>query len=107
MLTGGFRSTRRLAPIAVFALWLSSPFVAAPAAAASFVTFESGPVRPLALSLDGTKLFAVNTPDNCLEIFAIDAGGQLTRTAAVPVGLEPVAVAVRAASEVWVVNHLS
>ena len=41
----------------------------------SFVTFESGQVRPLALSPDGTRLFAVNTPDNQLEIFNVGTGG--------------------------------
>src|SRR4030095_16236612 len=76
------------------------------ALAANFVNFESGQVRPLALSADGTRLFAVNTPDNRLEIFTVGGGG-LTHTASVPVGLEPVAVAARTASEVWVVNHLS
>lgn len=71
-----------------------------------FVTFESGHVRPLAQSPDGTRLFAVNTPDNRLEIFSVSAGG-LTPVASVPVGMEPVAVAARSDSEVWVVNHLS
>ena len=33
----------------------------------SYVLFESGPVRPLALSPDGSRLFAVNTPDATLE----------------------------------------
>ena len=79
--------------------------VAAPAVA-DFVTFESGQVRPLALSADGSRLFTVNTPDTRLEIFDVTAAG-LTHRAAVSVGLEPVAVAVRSASEVWVVNHLS
>ena len=60
----------------------------------SFVTFESGQVRPLALSPDGSRLFAVNTPDNRLEIFTVDASG-LTHAGSVPVGLEPVAVAAR------------
>ena len=45
-----------------------------PAAADSFTAFESGHVRPLAMSPDGTRLFAVNTPDNRLEIFTITAG---------------------------------
>src|SRR6266446_2960138 len=76
------------------------------AGAQSFVTFESGQVRPLALSPSGTKLFAVNTPDNRLEIFDVGSGG-LTHTGAVPVGMEPVAVAARSDTEVWVVNHLS
>ncbi len=71
-----------------------------------FVTFESGPVRPLALSPDGTRLLAVNTPDNRLEVFTV-SGGTLTPLASVPVGMEPVAVAARTNTEVWVVNHLS
>ena len=72
----------------------------------SFVTFESGQVRPLAISPDGDRLFAVNTPDDRLEILAIGRGG-LAHLASVPVGMEPVAVAVRSRQEVWVVNHLS
>ena len=72
----------------------------------SFVNFESGQVRPLALSPDGTRLFAVNTPDNRLEIFAVGRGG-LSHAGSVPVGMEPVAVAARTDAEVWVVNLLS
>ena len=73
----------------------------------SFLTFESGQVRPLALSPDGAQLFAVNTPDNQLEIFDLDANGELARAGVVQVGVEPVAVAARTNDEVWVVNHLS
>jgi DNA-binding beta-propeller fold protein YncE len=72
----------------------------------SFTEFESGQVRPLAMAPDRTKLFAVNTPDNTLEIFDITSEGLALR-ARVPVGLEPVAVAARNDHEVWVVNHLS
>src|SRR6266511_3290111 len=72
----------------------------------TFTAFESGQVRPIAMSPNGAKLFAVNTPDNTLEIFGITSGG-ITLQARVPVGLEPVAVAARDDSEVWVVNHLS
>ena len=61
------------------------------AQAPDFIEFESGQVRPLAMSADGSRLFAVNTPNNALEIFSITASG-LTLTARVPVGLEPVAV---------------
>src|SRR5262245_9288589 len=60
----------------------------------SFIEFESGPVRPIALSPDKTKLFAVNTPNGTLEIFNVSANG-LTFSTRVPVGLEPVAVAAR------------
>lgn len=72
----------------------------------TFTAFESGQVRPLALSPDGRLLFAVNTPDNRLEIFRVDGAG-LQAVGSVMVGLEPVSVAVRSSSEVWVVNHLS
>jgi YVTN family beta-propeller protein len=72
----------------------------------TFTTFESGQVRPLAMSPDGSRLFALNTPDDRLEIFAVSEMG-LTRSGSVPVGLEPVAVAARTNGEVWVVNHLS
>src|SRR5262247_2496955 len=77
-----------------------------PGPVAAFTTFETGQVRPLALSPDCTRLFATNTPDNRLEIFSVSAAG-LTHTGSVPVGLEPVAVAARSNTEVWVVNHLS
>ncbi len=72
----------------------------------SYTLFESGQVRPLARSPDGKLLFAVNTPDNRLEVFRIASGGLIHR-GSVPVGLEPVAVAARSDDEVWVVNHLS
>ncbi|HHO69023.1 MAG TPA: hypothetical protein ENK12_08335 [Gammaproteobacteria bacterium] len=77
-----------------------------PPGPSGFVTFESGQVRPLALSADGKELYAVNTPDGRLEIFTVTATS-LVHKASVPVGMEPVALAVRNASEVWVVNHLS
>ncbi len=82
--------------------------LATPAAAQdNYQLFESGPVRPIALSDDGTRLFAVNTPDGHLEMFDVDGGGALTRAGSVRVGMEPVAVAVESADRVWVVNHLS
>ena len=46
--------------------------------ATDFIAFESGPVRPMALSQDRDLLFAVNTPDNRLEIFKISETGTLT-----------------------------
>jgi YVTN family beta-propeller protein len=72
----------------------------------SFIEFESGLVRPLAISPDRTKLFATDTPNGSLEIFNITPSG-LTPFARVPVGMEPVAVAALSNTEVWVVNHLS
>ena len=95
--------TSPLGPIAVGACLL---LLGALPAAAGFVTFESGQVRPLALSPDGSRLFAVNTPDDRLEIFSVGSGS-LTHLESVPVGLEPVALAERKSGELWVVNHLS
>jgi sugar lactone lactonase YvrE len=80
--------------------------VIASAEAGSYSLFESGQVRPLAMSPDGTQLFALNTPDNRLEIFNISKDG-LTPAGSVVVGMEPVAVAARSNSEVWVVNNVS
>jgi YVTN family beta-propeller protein len=77
------------------------------ARAESFVNFESGPVRPLGTSPSGNLLFAANTPDNRLEVFSIGPEGGLSRLGETIVGLEPVAIAVRSETEVWVVNHLS
>ena len=73
----------------------------------SFTAFESGQVRPLAILPGGKKLVAVNTPDNRLEIFKILSDGKLELLDSVPVGLEPISVAVKNDKEVWVVNHLS
>lgn len=71
-----------------------------------FVTFESGQVRPLALTSDGSRLYAVNTPDNRVEVFDV-SGSSPQLLHSIKVGLEPVAVALKNDSELWVVNHLS
>ncbi|HTJ43683.1 MAG TPA: hypothetical protein VL463_16370 [Kofleriaceae bacterium] len=60
----------------------------------------------MALSPSGKYLFAANTPDNRLEIYKV-RGDNLERLGSVSVGLEPIAVAARNDSEVWVVNTLS
>src|SRR5215469_13393653 len=86
---------------------LATPWIApASAQTPNFIEFENGQVRPVAMSPDGTKLFAVNTPNDTLEIFNITASG-LSFAARVPVGLEPVGVAARTNGEVWVTNKLS
>lgn len=106
-LAGPGPGRRVLAAVATCALF-AVPLTASPAAAQApdFIEFESGQVRPLAISPDGSTLFAVNTPNGTLEVFSIGTG-TLTQTAHIPVGLEPVAVAARSNTEVWVVNHLS
>lgn len=74
--------------------------------AGNYVLFESGPVRPVAISPDGTRLAATNTPANCLEIYSLSMVG-LELLGSVMVGLEPVAVAFADDNEAWVVNHQS
>ena len=76
-------------------------------AAPAFTLFESGHVRPLALSPNRSKLFAVNTPDNRLEVSAVEQPGSHApclgrRGPRARRGRRP-----RTNSEVWVVNHLS
>lgn len=101
------RNPLRTSPVLTWLL-LGAITLIAPSGARgqSFVNFESGQVRPLAISPDGTTVFATNTPDNRLEIFDV-SGGTLVHSGSVAVGMEPVAVAARNDSEVWVVNHLS
>ncbi len=71
----------------------------------AYVNYETGLVRPLAISGDGLRLYALNAPAATLEIFDISAS--LSLVASVPVGLEPIAVALDPAGRIWVVNHLS
>jgi DNA-binding beta-propeller fold protein YncE len=68
--------------------------------------FESIPSRPLALSSDATRLYSLNTPDGHLEIYDV-SGALPVRLGSVPVGLDPVAVALRDDGEAWVVNKVS
>ncbi len=75
-------------------------------ATGDFLHFESGHVHPLAMTPDGTRLLAVNTADGRLAVFSL-TGPAPARIADIPVGLEPVSVAVRSNHEAWVVNHLS
>ncbi len=91
---------------ASFVLCLGIAAVPLAGAHETFVNFESGPVRPLAISPDGRFLYACNTPDNRLEVFRVEEAN-LSRAGEVRVGLEPVAVAAGPGGLVYVVNHLS
>lgn len=95
-----------LVVFAILAWFFKQKPVSASSAGPSFVEFESGQVRPVAISPDGNTLFAVNTPNGTLEGFDLRSG-MPAFAFRVPVGLEPVAVAARNNSEVWVTNHLS
>src|SRR5262249_16716830 len=63
-------------------------------AATDSLHFESGQVHPLALTPDGKRLLAVNTADDQLTVFSL-LGPVPSPVAEIPVGLEPVSVAVR------------
>ena len=73
---------------------------------ATFVTFESGQVRPLALSPTAPGCSPSTRPTTGSRSSTSTRAGS-THAGSVPVGLEPVAVAARTDGEVWVVNHLS
>ena len=73
----------------------------------TYVNFESKQTSPVRLSPDGTRLFAVNTPDARLSVFDVSQPSHPRLLAEIPVGLEPVSVNPRNNDEVWVVNELS
>lgn len=75
--------------------------------AQSFVNFEGKQVSPIRLSPDGTRLFAVNTPDARLSVFDISNPSNPILIAEIPVGIEPVSVNPRSNDEAWVVNEVS
>jgi len=75
--------------------------------AQSFVNFEGKQVSPVRVSPDGTRLFAVNTPDARLSVFDISAPNNPILIAEIPVGIEPVSVNPRNSDEAWVVNEVS
>src|ERR1700755_1050164 len=64
---------------------------------------EGPQIHPLALTPDRRRLLALNTPNNQLLVFSLE-GETPALLAEVPVGLEPVSVAVRNEREAWVVN---
>ncbi|NNM27398.1 MAG: hypothetical protein HKO59_15695 [Phycisphaerales bacterium] len=72
----------------------------------AFVNWESPHVNPITLTPDGARVLAVNTADNRLEVFAV-RGATLVHEHSIPVGLDPVSVRARTATEAWVVNHVS
>ena len=98
-----------LAILAIALLWLELRYsvpVLAQSQPASYKNFEAPQVHPLTITPDGTRLLAVNTPNNTLSVFHV-TGRTLTLMAEIPVGLEPVSVAARNDREVWVTNWLS
>lgn len=81
--------------------------LAASAPGQNFVNFEGKQVSPIRLSPDGSRLFAVNTPDARLSVFDISSPSNPILIAEIPVGIEPVSVNPRNNDEAWVVNEVS
>ncbi|HVG17966.1 MAG TPA: YncE family protein, partial [Blastocatellia bacterium] len=73
----------------------------------AYVNFEGAQTSPVRVSPDGTRLFAVNTPDARLSVFDLSDPLNPARIAEVPVGIEPVSVTPRTNDEAWVVNQVS
>ena len=102
----------RLVSVAIITLGISTAWVilnspVVSSQSTSFQNFESPQVHPLALTPDGTRLLAVNSPNGTLSVFQLANGTPPRLTAEIPVGLEPVSVAARNNNEAWVVNWLS
>ena len=95
---------RRL-PFSLLAVLLCASTLVCPAQ--NFVNFEGKQVSPVRVSPDGTRLFAVNTPDARLSVFDIANPNNPILIAEIPVGIEPVSVNPRNSDEAWVVNEVS
>ncbi|HEY6167669.1 MAG TPA: hypothetical protein VI454_06490 [Verrucomicrobiae bacterium] len=91
------------------AIFLAATF-ALPAVAlaqTNFINFEGKQTRPVCLSPDGTRLFAVNTPDARLSVFDVSNPSNPVLISEIPVGIEPGSVNALNNDEVWVVNEVS
>ncbi len=73
----------------------------------AFVNYEGKQTAPVRLSPDGSRLFAVNTPDNRLSVFDVSSPHNPILIAEIPVGVEPVSVNPISNDEAWVVNEVS
>ncbi len=91
--------TSLVAPLATLA-------IGSAALSQSFRNYETPQTRPIAVSSDGTRLFALNTPDNRLAVYSLANPSRPVLVREIVVGLEPVAIAQRTGDEVWVVNNL-
>ncbi len=72
----------------------------------NWVNWESPPVHPLELVEGSDLLLATNTADGYLEVFNVSSGTPEPHMS-IPVGLDPVSVRARNATEAWVANRIS
>jgi hypothetical protein len=97
----------RIRSLHAFRLVIPLGFLAIAATAQEFVNFEGKQTNPIRLSADGTRLFAVNTPDARVSVFDLSNPAAPALIAEIAVGIEPVSVHPRSNDEVWVVNEVS
>jgi YVTN family beta-propeller protein len=100
------RFVKRLSPLYLYLVALLLAAFSLSVSAQGYKNFEGPQVHPLAMTPDGTRLLALNTPNNQLLVYHL-SGAATTLLAEIPVGLEPVSVAARNDREAWVVNWLS
>src|SRR3712207_5881398 len=67
------------------------------AGAQTFIHFEARQVHPIAVTPDGSRLLALNSPDGRLSVFDVSnaANPEPVLIAEIPVGIEPVSVRAR------------
>src|SRR5688572_13294730 len=76
-------------------------------AAQAYTHFEARHTHSVALTPDGSRLLALNSPDARLSVFDVTSSEAApVLLAEITVGLEPVAVRARTNDEVWVVNEV-
>jgi len=100
--------------VKTFAIFLAATGCLLPSAAMgqggttnNYVNFEGSQTNPVRLSADGTRLYAVDTPDARVSVFNVAQPGNPVLIAEIPVGIEPVSLNPRTDDEVWVVNQES
>jgi len=73
----------------------------------AYANFEAAQTNPIRLSADGTRLFAVNTPNNTVTVFDVTTPASPTLLKEIPVGVGPVSVNSLSDDVAWVVNQVS
>ncbi len=103
--------TKSAKMVPVAGLFLFGVAAVAQVPTSQFVNFEGAQTNPVRISPDGTRLFAVNTPNGTLSVFDLTTPSSPSLIAEIPVGIEPVSVNVNPKvagnDEAWVVNQIS
>ncbi|TDF42169.1 hypothetical protein EYS14_04885 [Alteromonadaceae bacterium M269] len=102
---GGNRSTPPAAPPEPSTPVVTNPEAPPTSVISNYIGFESAPVRPIVQQ--GNWLYVTNTPNNTVEAFELDETGSAQARFSIPVGLEPISLAMESLDKLWVVNHLS